>query len=94
MARSHNLDLRNLIGNTALCFAAASGTVAIARVMVEAHEGNLPMISNNQGLTPLLMAAILGHRDMVDYLLDCTTGLSDTELVSILLSIINTDLYG
>ncbi|KAL7219497.1 hypothetical protein ACSBR2_012533 [Camellia fascicularis] len=62
-----DLELQNSNGNTALCFAAAAGTVRIAEVMINKNEG-LPMICGSQGMTPLYMAALLGHSDMVWYL--------------------------
>ncbi|KAL2921658.1 Ankyrin repeat-containing protein ITN1 [Bienertia sinuspersici] len=88
-----NLALKNNNENTALCLAAASGSVEIARVMVDEHN-ELPMIRGNGGLTPLHMAALLGHREMVRYLLPLTwDNLSDEEHIALFISTINTDLY-
>ncbi|XP_074293718.1 uncharacterized protein LOC141620857 [Silene latifolia] len=56
----HTLALTNNIGNTALCFAAASGTVAIAKVMVEAND-NLPMIRNTKDIA---LGIIIDHPDL------------------------------
>lgn len=92
---THLLFLRNNNGNTALCLAAASGTVEIAKVMVEADESLLEIPGNTSGLTPLHMAALLGHREMVKYLLRLTQDrLSYEECCAIFITTINSDLYG
>ncbi|XP_050261987.1 ankyrin repeat-containing protein At5g02620-like isoform X2 [Quercus robur] len=89
-----DLALQNKDGNTAICFAAASGIVEIAKVMVEKNE-RLPMIRGKQGKTPLYMAALFGHREMVSYLYSVTTfgSLSHDEKISLLLVTISADLY-
>ncbi|KNA15066.1 hypothetical protein SOVF_101570 [Spinacia oleracea] len=66
-----SLALTNRVGNTALCFAAVSGVVEIARVMVNKSR-TLPNIRGSQEMTPLLMAVLLGHQDMVWYLMSVT----------------------
>ncbi|KAL2921654.1 LINE-1 retrotransposable element ORF2 protein [Bienertia sinuspersici] len=58
-----NLALKKNNENTALFLATASRSVEIARVMVDVHN-EVPMIRGNDGLTPLHMAALLGHREM------------------------------
>ncbi|KAA8541207.1 hypothetical protein F0562_025186 [Nyssa sinensis] len=63
----NDLELQNKMGNTALCFAAATGNVQIAQLMVKKNY-RLPLIRNPKAKTPLYMAALLGHSDMVDYL--------------------------
>ncbi|KAL4614512.1 hypothetical protein ACB092_07G059200 [Castanea dentata] len=89
-----DLALQNKDGNTAICFAAASGIVEIAKVMVEKNE-NLPMIRGDQGKTPLYMAALFGHREMASYLYSVTDfgSLSRDEKISLLLGTISADLY-
>uniref|UniRef100_A0A2N9FK05 PGG domain-containing protein n=1 Tax=Fagus sylvatica TaxID=28930 RepID=A0A2N9FK05_FAGSY len=89
-----DLTLRNKDGNTAICFAAASGIVEIAMVMVEKNN-NLPMIRGNKGMTPLYMAAMFGHRNMVSYLYSVTNfeSLAREEQISLLLGTISADLY-
>ncbi|KAK2989009.1 hypothetical protein RJ640_028498 [Escallonia rubra] len=62
-----DLALKNKYDNTALCFAAASGITAIAEVMVKKNR-RLPAVRGSAGVTPLHMAALLGHRDMVWFL--------------------------
>ncbi|KAH9624791.1 hypothetical protein KSS87_003734 [Heliosperma pusillum] len=95
------LRLKNNNGNTALCFAAVSGVVAIAKAMVDRDSG-LTKIRNKYELTPLLMAAMLGNRDMVHYLLSLNDNydltrfntLPEKDQISLFISTINTDLYG
>ncbi|CAL5430971.1 unnamed protein product [Camellia sinensis] len=90
-----DLELQNSNGNTALCFAAVAGTVRIAEVMINKNE-RLPMIRGSQGMTPLYMAALLGHSDMVWYLYQKTKSedLLDEDRIGILNTCVSTDLYG
>ena len=90
-----DLALKNKDENTAICFAAASGIVEIAEVMVKKNK-NLTLIRGNQGKTPLYMAALFGHRDMVSYLYEATDfeSLTHEERISLLLGTISADLYG
>ncbi|XP_073048278.1 uncharacterized protein [Primulina eburnea] len=64
---SHILEIQNQKGNTALSFAAVAGHVPIASMMVEKNK-KLPTMRGSGSVTPLYMAALLGHHDMVDYL--------------------------
>ncbi|KAM7524708.1 hypothetical protein LguiA_014610 [Lonicera macranthoides] len=91
---AEDLQLRNKIGNTALCFAAAAGIVGIAKVMVEKNE-DLPMIRGSQGMIPLHMAALLGNSDMVWYLYGKTKDeeLTTEDRIGILNTCIRTNLY-
>ncbi|KAF5940520.1 hypothetical protein HYC85_021687 [Camellia sinensis] len=90
-----DLELQNSNGNTALCFAAAAGTVRIAEVLINKNE-HLPMIRGSQGMTPLYMAALLGHSDMVWYLYQKAKSedLSDEDRIGILNTFVSTDFYG
>ncbi|CAL5412844.1 unnamed protein product [Camellia sinensis] len=89
-----DLELQNSNENTALCFVVAAGTVRIAEVMINKNE-RLPMIHGSQGMTPLYMAALLGHSDMVWYLYQKTKSedLSDEDRIGILNTCVSTDLY-
>ncbi|XP_059657242.1 uncharacterized protein LOC132303820 isoform X2 [Cornus florida] len=89
---SDDLALQNKVGNTALCFAAASGVTRIAKVMVNKNK-NLPLIRGSKGALPLYMAAILGHRDMVWYLYSITEGLTDEDLIGLLIAAITANLF-
>ncbi|KAF5944634.1 hypothetical protein HYC85_018711 [Camellia sinensis] len=70
MTRS-DLEMTNRRGNTALCFAAVDGTVAIAKVMVDKND-KLPEICGGNGVKPLYMAALSGKGDMVKFLYERT----------------------
>ncbi|KAF8408609.1 hypothetical protein HHK36_004672 [Tetracentron sinense] len=90
-----DLALKNKHKNTALCFAAASGIVRIAEVMVRKNK-LLPFIRGSSGVIPLCMAALLGHRDMVHYLYSVTKdeNLTTDDRIGLLVATITTDLYG
>lgn len=89
------LALQNKYENTALCFAAASGLTRIAKVMVMKNRF-LPMVRGSKGVTPLHMAALLGHREMVWYLYSVTDHqyLSKEDYISLLIATINSNLFG
>jgi hypothetical protein len=90
-----DLTLRTIEGNTAICFAAVSGIVEIAMVLVEKNN-NVPLIRGYLGRTPLCNAAMFGHRNMVSYLDSVTNfeSLGRQEQISILILTISADLYG
>lgn len=89
-----DLALRNNAENTALCLAATSGVVEIAKVMV-GKNNELPNVRGSQKMTPLHMAILLGQKKMVWYLLDVTdyNRLEDQDRINILTSSIDTDLF-
>ncbi|RDX67198.1 Ankyrin repeat-containing protein ITN1, partial [Mucuna pruriens] len=88
------LEIQNKDNNTALCFAAASGVIKIAKLMVERNI-NLPGIRGSERVTPLYIATLLGHRDMVWYLYSVTNHeiLNTEDYFSLLIAAISTDLY-
>ena len=90
-----DLELRNQEGETALCFAAKSGIVAIAKEMVKKNN-RLPLVRSKEDRTPLHKAALLGLGDMVSYLFTVTSfeGLSPDEHMKILVATITNDMYG
>lgn len=90
-----DLALRNKVGNTALCFAAVSGVTKIAEVMVNKNN-RLPLIRGSEGATPLHMATLLGHREMVWYLYNKTDSnrLTDEDHHGLLIAAITSDLFG
>ncbi|XP_075673134.1 uncharacterized protein LOC142642624 isoform X2 [Castanea sativa] len=92
--KKEDLALKNKDDNTAICFAAASGIVEIAKIMVEENE-DLPMIKGNKGMRPIHMAALFGHRNMVKYLYSVTNfgSLAREEQISLFLGTISADLY-
>ncbi|KAK9724024.1 hypothetical protein RND81_05G042400 [Saponaria officinalis] len=89
-----DLEYRNTLGNTAFCYAVTTGIVEIARVMVE-HNSRLPDIKGSDAISPLQMAVLLGHKDMVLYLFDVTdyNKLTDVDRIELLTSSIESDLY-
>ncbi|KAF8408607.1 hypothetical protein HHK36_004670 [Tetracentron sinense] len=94
LMKTEDLALKNKYKNTALCFAAASGIVRIAEVMVRKNK-HLPIIRGSSGVIPLYMAALLGHRDMVHYLYSVTRdeNLTTDDRIGLLVATITTNLY-
>ncbi|XP_019228599.1 PREDICTED: ankyrin repeat-containing protein ITN1-like isoform X4 [Nicotiana attenuata] len=88
------LALQNKYDNTALCFAAASGLTRIAKVMVMKNQF-LPIVRGSKGVTPLHMAALLGHGEMVWYLYSVTDHqyLCKDDYISLLIATINSNLF-
>ncbi|XP_057544951.1 ankyrin repeat-containing protein NPR4-like [Amaranthus tricolor] len=91
---AESLALANKVGNTALCFAAVSGVVETARLMVDKNK-ELPNIRGSQGMTPLHMAVLLGHQHMVWYLLEVTddTQMTNDDRIGLITSSIDTDMF-
>ncbi|GLT59931.1 hypothetical protein SLA2020_327240 [Shorea laevis] len=89
-----DLELRNNDHNTVLCIAAASGITKIAELMVNKNKF-LPGMRGNKGVTPLYIAALFGHRDMVWYLYKLTADddLTQEDYIGLLIAAISTDLF-
>ncbi|XP_020229210.1 uncharacterized protein LOC109810209, partial [Cajanus cajan] len=65
------MELQDIKGNTAFCFAAASGNMDIARLLL--HKNSfLPLIRGGNGRTPLHFAAMQGRCHMTRFLYDLT----------------------
>ncbi|TYJ99338.1 ankyrin repeat-containing protein [Cucumis melo var. makuwa] len=90
----HDLASKNKYGNTALCIAAASGAVDIAKLLVLKYKA-LTLIRGSGNATPVLIAARYKHKDMVSYLLSKTPvyGLASQEQMELLLGAISADYY-
>jgi ankyrin repeat protein len=91
-----DLELEDKYQNTALYYAALSGTVNIAQAMVNINK-KLPLIrSGTTKVLPLHAASMLPHREMVLYLFSVTgfEQLTATERINFLCSTIYADLYG
>ncbi|KAM1276325.1 hypothetical protein ACFX13_029563 [Malus domestica] len=71
-----DLALQDIKGNTALCFAAATGRVEVAKILIEKNI-LLPTIRGGQGMTPLYMAALFGQSEMAWYLYPQTIKMLD-----------------
>lgn len=63
--------LQDAKGNTAFCFAAASGNMEIARLLLTKNN-DLATIRGNNGRTPIQFAVWQGRCDMARYLYDLT----------------------
>lgn len=92
---STDLTLQNKYGYTALCFAAASGVVKIAKLMVDNNK-HLPLIRTFDQITPLFIAISYKRRKMASYLLSATdfNNLTSEERIHLLIATIHSDLYG
>uniref|UniRef100_A0A1J3FST8 Ankyrin repeat-containing protein n=1 Tax=Noccaea caerulescens TaxID=107243 RepID=A0A1J3FST8_NOCCA len=92
--KSTNLTIKNEDGNTALCFAAASGVVEIAEMLIAMNE-ELPMIRGGGGMTPIHMAALFGHREMVICLYQekYLTNLNNKEFKNLFHAMVSADIY-
>ncbi|XP_074275469.1 uncharacterized protein LOC141599374 [Silene latifolia] len=91
---SVDLEYANTLGNTAFCYAVTTGIVEMARVMVERNT-RLPNIRGSDAMSPLQMAILLGHKDMVLYLLDLIDHdkIPDADCIELLTSSIESDLF-
>ncbi|XP_041026931.1 uncharacterized protein LOC121267126 [Juglans microcarpa x Juglans regia] len=90
-----DLEIKNKQNHTAICFATASGIVAIAEEMVNKNN-ELPLIRvSNGSITPLYMAALQGRRNMVACLYSVTAfeRLTPLERIDIPVASISSDLY-
>ncbi|KAL6973931.1 hypothetical protein U1Q18_028115 [Sarracenia purpurea var. burkii] len=92
--RPEDLALQNKVGNTALCFAAASGITKIAEMMANTNR-KLSSIRGNKGALPLYMASLLGHRDIVWYLYAVTEEevLTEEDRIGLLIAAITANLF-
>lgn len=68
--KREDLELVNVMGSNPLCYAAISGSVKIAKHMVQA--GSHRLVNPESGVKPLLVAASVEHGEMVRYLFDKT----------------------
>ncbi|TYJ99316.1 ankyrin repeat-containing protein [Cucumis melo var. makuwa] len=90
----NDMALRDKYGNTALCFAATSRIVKIAKLMVEKNH-ELPLIRTFREGTPLLIAVSYKSRDMISYLLSVTdlSQLTAQERIELLIATIHSDFH-
>ncbi|KAK4604108.1 hypothetical protein RGQ29_012568 [Quercus rubra] len=90
-----NLTAENIVGNTALTYAAATGNVNIAKAMLKKNS-NLPNLGSR--VKPLFMAASLGHSQMVQFLYSQTKeivcGWDENEQAKLFISCVEGNLYG
>jgi hypothetical protein len=92
-----DLELKTKRGVTALHFAAQTGVVRNAKLMLKKNN-RLSLIDNGEELTPLHFAAVRGERNMVAYLfLDSVTPfsrLTTRQRIKLLLGTVSAGLYG
>ncbi|XP_059294651.1 uncharacterized protein LOC132047651 [Lycium ferocissimum] len=86
-----DLELRNIDGSTAFCFAAASNIVEIAKAMIERNP-NLPNIRGEDDALPITVAASVGNKDMVSCLFEFTS-LDELEQLKLLETTIQNEMY-
>ena len=95
LVKKFDLTAVNDIGNTALTYAAATGNVNIAKAMLKKNS-NLPNLGS--GVKPLLVAASLGHSQMVQFLYSETKeivcGWDETEQAKLFITCVEGNLYG
>ena len=89
LVKKFDLTAVNDIGNTALTYAAATGNVNIAKAMLEENSS----LANLGRKKPLLMAASLGHSEMVEYLYE-RTEVQDNERAELFITCVEGNLYG
>ncbi|KAH6801480.1 hypothetical protein C2S52_001944 [Perilla frutescens var. hirtella] len=89
------LEMLDGRGYTACCYAAMSGSVGIADLMIKENP-TLAAARDRENKTPLQKAALLGHTNMVSYLLKSTKieHLSKDEWFDLLLVTIRHKMYG
>ncbi|XP_023542597.1 ankyrin repeat-containing protein NPR4-like isoform X1 [Cucurbita pepo subsp. pepo] len=89
-----DMTMVNTHGNTALCFAATSGVVRIAELMVQKNK-DLPLIRGFGNATPLFMAISYQRKQMASYLFSVTDRkqLSSQDQIELLIATIHSDFY-
>lgn len=92
--RNEDLEVENNAKNTALTYAAAIGNENIAMAMLERS----PSLVNQGKVKPLLMAASLGHSNMVKYLYKKTIEIDhnwdEKEQAELIITCVEGNLYG
>ncbi|KAL4012328.1 hypothetical protein IC575_029428 [Cucumis melo] len=89
-----DMTMQNKYGNTALCFAATSGIVRIAQLIVNKNE-DLPLIRGFSNLTPLFMAVSYKRKLMATYLFAVTDifQLTPEDQIELLIASIHSDFF-
>ncbi|XP_024159737.1 ankyrin repeat-containing protein At5g02620 isoform X2 [Rosa chinensis] len=93
MMKVEDLALQDENGNTALCIAAAAGSLEIVKILIEKNE-SLLTIRGGKDMAPAYMAAVLGQSEMAWYLYHVSKKmLEETDQENLLFSCINNCLY-
>ncbi|XP_068482017.1 ankyrin repeat-containing protein NPR4-like isoform X3 [Phaseolus vulgaris] len=88
-----DLELRNFNGNTAFCYAAASGNMEMAAMLIKQNE-DLPKIRGGEEATPLYMAVLLRKGEMARLLYPLTTNiLEEDDFTMLFFRCIKSELY-
>ncbi|CAL9226127.1 unnamed protein product [Arabidopsis halleri] len=90
-----DISLIDKDGNTAFCFAAASGVVEIAKLLA-AKDNQISVCRGAENLTPIHIAALFGRRDMVVYLyenIDFPDLIRSGQLIPLFLAIISAEIF-
>ncbi|WOG94102.1 hypothetical protein DCAR_0313394 [Daucus carota subsp. sativus] len=98
LMQAEDLELQNSYLNTALCLAAAAGTVKIAEILVKKNPNLLTKRGANN-MSPLSLAALFRHNGMVSCLYSKSNNMTDdewtgTDRVMLLQACISANLYG
>ncbi|XP_040361456.1 uncharacterized protein LOC112167022 isoform X3 [Rosa chinensis] len=95
MMEVEDLALQDINGNTALCIAAAAGSLDIVKILIQKNK-SLLTIRGGKNMAPAYMAAVLGQSEMACYLLEKTESkmmLERTDRENLFFSCINNCLY-
>ncbi|KAK0606640.1 hypothetical protein LWI29_001963 [Acer saccharum] len=88
-----DLNLQDIKGNTAFCFAAATGSIEIAKLMLDKNPDLLTLRCAGN-MVPIYMAALFGRMEMTKFLYDGTgSHLTQEDEAQLFFKCIDTDLY-
>ncbi|XP_062016967.1 ankyrin repeat-containing protein At5g02620-like isoform X1 [Rosa rugosa] len=93
MMDKEQLVLQDINGNTALCVAAAAGSLDIVQILID-HNNSLLTIRGGKDMAPPYMAAVLGQSEMACYLYNKSEKMLEiTDRENLFFSSINNGLY-
>lgn len=91
-----DLALQDVNGNTALCIAAAAGSLDIVQILVQKNM-SLLLIRGGKDMTPAYMAVVFGQSEIAWHLYnypDSKTMFQKTDRENMFFSCISNGLYG
>lgn len=81
-------------GNTAFFYAAVSGNVEVAQIMLKKNN-SLAMIRGKKNALPIHVAALVGNKEMVHFLYKkCKEQLKANDRKALLVPLIHSEIYG
>ncbi|KAL9411955.1 hypothetical protein AB3S75_045539 [Citrus x aurantiifolia] len=90
---AEDLAKQNKIGCTALFYAAASGSVELAKETMKDNR-SIATLPDNDGMLPIVRAASLGRTEVVEFLYrETKNSLKDDDCIELLVQLIETGLY-